>query len=273
MATRGTAKEECHSWPLCGMLGETPNRLGASGMKRIAPVWIVLLFSAVLAASARPAPKPLTLSLPFEGPVAFAVLDARPDVVKGERKETFIGFTRSLYGIPFPAHTRSKKPLAQDLANLVIPALKSGGASATAVNVSPFQGREGAVQALQASGAERLVLLEIRDWWSDTLIHTDLHYDLHLAILNAQGQELGSTSVSGHDELGKRQRPERRDLPTAINDIFATLFSAEAVMAAFSREAAPAATTAGCTVEQILKMKDAGLTQEQIEAACGSATR
>lgn len=38
--------------------------------------------------------------------------------------------------------------------------------------------------------------------------------------------------------------------------------------------ATPGATPSlTCTVEQILKLKDAGLTQEQIEAACGKATK
>jgi len=237
-------------------------------MKRIVLLW-TLLFLSVNLATAAPPPELLKLSLPFQGAMALAVLDARPDVVNGERKETFIGFTRSLYGIPYPAHTPSKKPWAQDLANLASRSLRLGGSPAQTVLTSPFNGREAAVQALQKSGAERLILLEIRDWWSDTLIHTDLHYDLKLTVLNAQGKELGTTSLAGHDELGKRQRPERRDVTAATNDILKALFTAGAVTASFSPDAAPAAP-AGCTVDQILKMKDAGLSQEQIEAACGS---
>ena len=143
------------------------------------------------------------------------------------------------------------------------------------VVVSPFKKREGAIEALQASGAERLILLEIRDWWSDTLVRTDLHYDLALTVLNPQGQDLGSTTIVGHDELGKRQRPERRDVSTATNDIIATLLQANPVTAAFSPDASPvgsATASSKCTVDQILKMKDAGLAQEQIEAACGSGS-
>jgi hypothetical protein len=232
------------------------------------------LFLVSLAAvrAATPPPAPLKVSLPFEGSVALAVLDARPDVVSGDRKATFIGFSRSLYGIPYPAHTQSKKPLAEDLSNLFTRALKLGGTQVQAVSTSPSGRRQAAIQALQESGAERLILVEIRDWWSDTLIHTDLHYDLGLTVFNSQGQELGSSSVAGHDQLGKRQRPERRDVPTATNDIIATLFAVDAVRVSFSPDARPVAKKAGCTVEQILKMKDAGLTQEQIEAACGSGT-
>lgn len=241
-------------------------------MKRTALACLLILMASDLALAAPPPPPPLKLSLPVEGAAALAVLDARPDVLNGERKETFVGLTRSLYGIPYPAHTQSKKPLAQDLANLVTRALKLGGTPVQLVAASPFQGREGALKALQASGADRLILVEIRDWWSDTLVRTDLHYDVVLTVLNQQGQELGSSSVMGHDELGKRQRAERRDVPTATNDILSTLFAAEGVVAAFSSDAAPVAKAAGCTVEQILKMKEAGLSQEQIEAACGSGS-
>jgi hypothetical protein len=239
-------------------------------MKRIAFVWLALFVFAGFAVAAPPPPKPLKISVPFEGSIAVGVLDSRPDVVNGERKETFIGLSRSLYGIPYPAHTQSKKPFAQDLANIVTRALKLGGITTQSINLSPFGGRQGALQALQKTGAERLILIELRDWWSDTLIHTDLHYDLSLTVLNPQGQELGSSAITGHDELGKRQRPERRDVATATNDIFATLFVADAVLAAFSPDASPAVKAASCTVEQILKMKEAGLAQEQIEAACGS---
>ena len=243
-------------------------------MKRRAFAWMALMLFVGIAVAAPPAPSPLKISLPFEGPIAIAVLDARPDVVSGERKETFIGLSRSLYGIPYPAHTPSKKPFAQDLANLVMRSMKLGGNQVQSVGTSPYKGREGAIRALQETGAERIVLIEIRDWWSDTLIHTDLHYDLALTVLNSQGQELGSNFMIGHDELGKRQRPERRDVATATNDIIANLFQHDTVLASFSPDAAPTtkASAPKCTVEQILKMKEAGLTQEQIEAACGSGT-
>lgn len=241
-------------------------------MKGIALACLILFIPSSLALAAAPPPPPLKVTLPFDGAAALAVLDARPDVLNGERKDTFVGFTRSLYGIPYPAHTKSKKPLAQDLADLVTRALKSGGSPVQSIIVSAFEGREGAMKALKASGAERLILIEIRDWWSDTLVRTDLHYDLSLIVFNAEGQELGSSSLLGHDGLGKKQRAERRDVPTATNDIFSTLFAKEAVVAAFSADAAPVARSAGCTVEQILKMKEAGLSQQQIEAACGSGS-
>ncbi len=237
-------------------------------MKRIlfALILLMLPLGSILAATPPPI---LRLSLPFHGPAALAVLDARSDVLSGDRKETFVGLSRSLYGIPYPAYTKSKQPLVHDLSDLVSRAFKLGGTPVKVVSPTPFKHREGALKELQATGAERLILIEVRDWWTDTLIHTDLHYDLLLTVFNAQGQELGSSVLAGHDELGKRQRPERRDEMTAVNDIFTTLFTDSTVVAAFSPDAQPAAKKASCTVDQIVKMKEAGLSKEQIEAACG----
>lgn len=228
---------------------------------------------ASIAIAAPPPPPPLRITVPAQGSLAIAVLDSRPDVVSGDRKETFIGLTRSLYGIPYPVQTASKKPFAAELANLAAKGLKSGGTPPQVVTVSPYYGRPRAIDTLKSTSADRLVLIEIRDWWSDTLIHTDLNYDLSLTVLNGEGEELGTTALIGHDSIGKRERPERRDIPTATNDILLTLFGAKPVTEAFAATATPGASPShGCTVEQVLKMKDAGLTQEQIEAACGTST-
>jgi len=217
---------------------------------------------------------PLKITVPSQGSLAIAVLDSRPDVVSGSRKETFIGLSRSLYGIPYPAYTQSKKPFATELANLAARSLRLGGAAPPhVVTVSPYYGRQRAIDALKSTSADRLVLIELHDWWSDTLIHTDLNYDLSLAVLNSQGQELGSTSLIGHDSVGRKERPERRDVPAATNDILSSLFGAKPVVEAFAAAAAPVeAPSKACSVDQILKMKEAGLSQEQIEAACGSST-
>ncbi len=62
-----------------------------------------------------------------------------------------------------------------------------------------------------------------------------------------------------------------RSTAFAVNDVFSNLFGADAVQAAFAADAQPSVKKNGCTVEQILKMKETGLTREQIEAACGTA--
>jgi hypothetical protein len=56
---------------------------------------------------------------------------------------------------------------------------------------------------------------------------------------------------------------------TAVNDSFTTLITDKTVTTAFSPDAQPTAKQASCTVDQIVKMKEAGLSKEQIEAAYG----
>jgi len=240
-------------------------------MKSNALAWVILLLLA-RAAMAAPPPPDLKLGVPFAGPMALTVLDARPDVVNGRRKETFLGFGRTFYGLPFPYHTRSKKPFAQDLAALLSQALKQGQTPAKVVVASPAAGHQAAIEPLGKSGAERLILLEIRDWWSDTLFRTDLHYDLLLTIFDAQGRELASSSASGEDGLGGHGTNQQPLIDAATRRILETLFADKAVSAAFQTDAAPTAKAASCTVDQVLKMKEAGLSQEQIEAACGAVS-
>jgi hypothetical protein len=43
------------------------------------------------------------------------------------------------------------------------------------------------------------------------------------------------------------------------------------VTSSFAADAQPAVKKASCSVDQILKMKEAGLAQEQIESACGAS--
>jgi hypothetical protein len=104
------------------------------------------------------------------------------------------------------------------------------------------------------------------------MLRTDLHYDLLLTILDAQGRELGSSSASGEDGLGGHGANQRPLIDTATRRILETLFADKAVSAAFQADAAPTAKAASCTVDQVLKMKEAGLSQEQIEAACGAVS-
>lgn len=169
------------------------------------------------------------------GPVAVGVKDSRPEVVSGRRKETFVGLRRSLYGIPFAVQTQSGKPFAQDLTNMIVSGLRSNGVQARGVTLPPSEPRDEAVAALQASGAPRLLLFELAEWYGDTYFGTTLHYDLTLTVLDAQGRELGRSAAIGASDIGGGQRAERRTLQDATVDILQELLSDRDVAAALSR--------------------------------------
>ena len=212
-------------------------------------------------------PSGFALDYRGSGSVAVAVRDQRKDVLNGDRRETLIGHQRSLYGIPFPVATSSGRPFATDLADLIVRALKAKGISATAVPVSPFKAEDVAVDALKATGSDRLLLFNVVEWDQDTYSQTTLHYDIRLSVFDQQGERLAQTSLAGEDELKAKLRPERRNVAAATADILQSLISAKPVVQALQPGATP---TRSCTVDQILKMQESGLTKQQIEAACGS---
>jgi hypothetical protein len=212
---------------------------------------------------------PEALPIHVAGDYAFTVLDSRPDVLSGDRNDTFAGLSRSLYGIPYPSD--AKRPLAVEIGMALSKALTLGGSKPRSTTSSPFAGRAGALKTLKIYwNLDRYIVIEIRDWWTDHLVHTDFHHDVSLIVFDAMGRELGSSASTGHDSIGRGQRPERADLDAAFNDIIQTLFGAPEIKAALAAGAVPV-TPAGkvCSVDQILKMKEAGLAQPQIEAACG----
>jgi hypothetical protein len=199
------------------------------------------------------------------------VLDSRPEVVSGKHNEHYVGATRSGFGIPFPTSTTSGKPLAEDFATVIADSFRRQGVKVTILPLSPFKPREESLRALHGTDEARRLLVEIKEWASDTYMHTSLHYDVVATVFGNQGQPLGGKEIQGEDELGRKSRPERRDLPSAYRDILQTLLTSAEVKAAFASDPNLVPTSkVGCTVEQILKMKESGLTEEQIKAACGS---
>ncbi len=213
------------------------------------------------------APPSFALDYTGAGEVSVAVHDQRPDVLSGDRKETLIGHQRSLFGIPYPVNSTSGKPFAADLAGLIARGLSARGTRATVVTASPFKSEDVAIDQLEATGSNRLLLFQVMEWNQDTYSQTTLHYDIRLAVFDKQGILLGQAALAGGDELNAAQRPERRNIAAATADILQGLLAAKPVVAALQPDAAP---TRSCSVDQILTMQESGLTRQQIEAACGT---
>jgi hypothetical protein len=237
--------------------------------------WVMACLPALAAAgcaggTVAPITAPAGFSLNYQGAgtVAVAVRDQREDVLNGEREETMVGHQRSLYGIPYPVSNSSGKPFANDFADLIVRGISARGIPAQAVRVSPFKSEDEAVASLVATGSDRNLLFNVVEWDADTLSQTTLHYDIRLSVYDRQGKQLRETSLAGEDDLGAG-RPERASVPAATADILQALVGAKAIVGALQPVSIP---TKSCTVEQILKMQESGLTKQQIEAACGAGS-
>ena len=171
--------------------------------------------------------------------VAVGVQDARPYVVSGNKSEDFVGLQRGGFGNPFDVGTLSGNPLARDFLGVMAASLKRSGASVIPVELAPKQKDAEVKKALLGTGADKGVLLVLREWKSDTMMNTALHYDVLLTILSASGGVLASKTLTGNDDLGGSafNPPEhaRGAVPVAFRKKMEALFTDPAVRKALQQ--------------------------------------
>jgi hypothetical protein len=162
--------------------------------------------------------------------VAVATEDLRPYVVSKEKPPTFVGVQRGGFGTPFSVSTESGKPLADDFSTTVARSLERKGFKTQVVSADAGADPRALVSR---SGAERLSLLTIREWRSDTYQNTGLTYDLTLRVFDSAGAELASNNVSGSDDLGGNffnpVAHAQSAVPLAYQKKLAELFTSEAI--------------------------------------------
>ena len=166
------------------------------------------------------------------GSVAAGVQDARPYVISGNKPESFVGLMRGGFGNPFDVNTQSGGPLAIEMRDAVVRALKARGISAEAVAIPDTDSASGAKRRLEQAKARRLVLLTLREWKSDTMMSTDLHYDVTLSVFDDTGNQLASSSIHGMDNLGNLGLSPNEGISKASARKLDSLFDDDKVLAA-----------------------------------------
>jgi hypothetical protein len=134
--------------------------------------------------------------------VALAVEDERPSVVMGGRPD-FVGLSRGGFGHPFDVTTTSGQPLARDFAASIRAGFEAAGCKVTPVTVANGTRPEQVARILSRVGTDRLLVVKIIAWKSDTLVRTALDYELRARAFGPSGEPIGAAAViSGHDVLG-----------------------------------------------------------------------
>lgn len=206
--------------------------------------------------------------------VVFGVEDLRKDIVEGDEPLSWVGEQRSGYGIPFTVKTADGKAFAKVVQETLQRDLESVGFRTAVVDeTSPGD----VATVLSEAGAERGLVVVMRIFNSDTYTDIDVEWDFEATVYGPDGEKLASNRLQGKQELeGSFLNPPKaakQKVPPFFYDLMRQLVVGDPDMAAALthpvEELAPAPAERNCTVEQILKMRDAGLTDEQIRAACG----
>ena len=166
--------------------------------------------------------------------VVVAVRDARPYVVAGNRSANFVGRLRGPSGQPVDILTESGNPLAADFETTIAAALSAQGFKASVLpGVIPTDPQEIAA-AVKRANAERMVVVILAEWASDTFVSTELDYDVALTVYDATGKGLGATRLTGRDSLGSDAADPRGHartaVPAAYRKIIERLFSVQPIV-------------------------------------------
>ena len=166
------------------------------------------------------------------GSVAVGVQDARPYVISGNKSESFVGLMRGGFGNPFDVNTQSGGPLAVEIRDAIVRALKARGISAEPVSVPVSDSASGAKRRLEDTKARRLALITLKEWKSDTMMGTDLHYDVTLTVFGENGRQLATNTIHGMDNLGNLGLSPNEGISRASARRLDSLFDDEKVLAA-----------------------------------------
>jgi len=184
----------------------------------------------------------LTLAASGAGSIAIAALDKREWIRTGAKAPDFVGTLRGGFGNPFDVVVRGHVPFAKVTADVVAKGLKAKGFGAKAVEVDPKADDAAALAALQASGAAKLLLIDVQKWQSDTYMKVGMHYLLVAKVMDAAGNVLAEASVTGaedgKDDLkGSAMNPAgyaKKVVPKAFRDQLERLLNADAVVKALA---------------------------------------
>lgn len=126
------------------------------------------------------------ISISTESEISVAVIDERPYVASRSKNPNYVGTFRALYYNPFNVTTVSGAPLANDLQAAILTGMERSG-----VNVH----RHVAESHTAARTGQRLLLIRVGEWKSDTYMRTRFDYDISATVRNDQGDVLGSSSA------------------------------------------------------------------------------
>jgi hypothetical protein len=152
--------------------------------------------------------------------VAVAVQDQRASVIAGGRPD-LVGLMRAGFGNASDVTTGSGEPLAADFSSCVRRGLQESSYQVAPVKVMIRSRQEYVIAQMAKTGAQRLLLVSIDAWESDSrsnkwsVSNTWLVYDVTVQVFDPQGHLLGRARTFGRDNVGSYDPPE-----TALPELY-----------------------------------------------------
>lgn len=147
-------------------------------------------------------------------PTAVTVIDRRPYVLAGKESPKFVGTERGNWSQTVDITTESGRGLAEDLTDVIARALSRGGVTATALPQPENATEDAVVAAFPTQGAQRLLVVRILEWRTDSYTRLIMKWRLEAAVYDRGGTALGRSSVAGHAPIGATTASEDANMIT-----------------------------------------------------------
>jgi hypothetical protein len=174
------------------------------------------------------------LDVSGSGAIVAITHDQRPYVVSGGTDPNLIGLLRAPMGIPYPVRTQSRRPLADEISEMICTALTEKGFQCTPMELAPNAAPDALSKKLNQDHANTpALLLILHEWKSDTHTDTAVAYDMTLRVLDSVGVQVAETHIKGRDVLGgtfwNSARFARKAVPQALQRNLETLLGDPAI--------------------------------------------
>lgn len=162
---------------------------------------ISVLVMSLTACASMPDYRTANVNLNFKtnAKISVGVQDHRPYVLNHEQEESFAVTVRP-YGIPTHTFSASKRPIAIDLTDVLAKGLSGTGAVVTKMRIMP---EENMGNILSSAMSQKVVLLTLDSFKTDTYQGSDMLYDMTLRVISPKGVELAKRHIEGREYLGK----------------------------------------------------------------------
>lgn len=147
------------------------------------------------------------ISLKSDKKIVVGVWDRRPYILSKNKSEDFVGLSRGGYGNPFDVKTASGKSLASRFRKAISEGLRKQNIKVEEVEITSSANKEMAKSQLIKLKPERVVVLTILEWKSDTYSRTALIYNIRLEVFDKNMQVLATRYLNGRDNLGGSINP------------------------------------------------------------------
>jgi hypothetical protein len=141
--------------------------------------------------------------------IAVATHDQRQYILSGESDPDYVGLNRAGGSlVPFKPQsvtTESSKSLAEDMTASICNSLAAKGFRTIPVNTAPRENSDKILARMKDAKGDRLLLLTLYEWQSDTYLDTGLYYNLKLEIFDISGNKFTEKVLKGEDNLPRAE--------------------------------------------------------------------